>query len=294
MRPSDILLALATMVIWGLNFSVTRTTLGVFPPLLAAALRFALVGLVVVPFCARPTRLLPIAGLAAIFGFLHYAMLFFGLSRIDASTASIVMQLQVPFGAVLAALILGEKLPWRDTVGVATALTGVLLIAGAPRLESNRVGLVFLVVAAFGWGLGTVQLKRLGPIDPFTLNGWLAIFLAPALFLVSQGLEGPALPVIEAAGWRGWGGILYMSLISTIIAFGLWARTVSRYSVGQAMPFLLTLPLIATVSGNLLNGERLTFDIAAGGALTIAGVAAIVLRRPDAAAAAAAPTTNPA
>lgn len=280
MRIQDILLALLVMLLWGFNFAVAKLALAEFPPILLAALRFALVALVLLPFCRRPPRMRPILELAATLGVLHFPMVFSGLARLDASTSAIVLQLQVPLGVIMAAVILGERLSWRHGLGMLIAFAGVALIAGAPRLEANRVGLLFLLTAATAWGLSTVQLKKLGPIDPFTLNGWLGLFIAVELLVISLAVEGSPLPYIANAGWRGWTGILYTSLISTIVAFGLWAYLVSRYSVGQTMPFMLTVPLFAIIGGIALNHDRITPDIVDGGFLTIVGVGLIVLRRP--------------
>jgi O-acetylserine/cysteine efflux transporter len=280
MRPRDILLALTTMLLWGLNFSIAKLALAEFPPILLAALRFTLVALILLPFIPRPKQIRPIIELAATLGLVHFPMVFSGLALLDASTSAIVLQLQVPLGVIMAAALLGEKLTWRHGLGMAIALAGVALIAGAPRLGANRAGLIFLLTAAIAWGFSTVQLKKLGPIDPFTLNGWLGLFVAAELFVLSLAIEGSPLPHIMAASWRGWAGLFYTGLISTIVAFGLWAGLVARYSVGQTMPFMLTVPLFAIAGGIVLNGDRITLDIVAGGLLTIAGVGLIVLRRP--------------
>ncbi len=280
MRIRDILLALAAMLLWGLNFAVAKMALAEFPPILLAALRFTLVALVLLPFFPRPKQIRPIVELAATLGLLHFPMVFSGLALLDASTSAIVLQLQVPLGVIMAALLLGEKLSWRHGLGMLIAFAGVALIAGAPRLEANRIGLVFLLTAATAWGFSTVQLKKLGPIDPFTLNGWLGLFVAAELLVISLIVEGSPLAHIAAASWRGWTGILYTSLISTIVAFGLWAKLVARYSVSQTMPFMLTVPVFAIIGGIVINGDQMTPDIVAGGMLTIAGVGLIVLRRP--------------
>jgi len=237
MRIRDILLALTTMLLWGLNFAVAKLALTEFPPILLSALRFTLVALILLPFIPRPKRIRPIIELALTLGLLQFPMVFFGLTRLDASTASIVLQLQVPLGVVMAAVLLGEKLTWRHGIGMAVAFAGVALIAGAPRLEANRIGLIFLLIGS--------------PVGP-----------------------------IAAATWRGWSGLFYTSLISTIVAFGLWAKLVARYSVSQTLPFMLTVPLFAIVGGIVLNGDKMTADIIAGGFLTLAGVGLIVLRWP--------------
>jgi O-acetylserine/cysteine efflux transporter len=280
MKIRDIFLALLAMALWGLNFAVAKMAFAEFPPILLAALRFTLVALVLLPFCRRPKKLRPIIELAVVLGVLHFPMVFSGLARIDASTSAIVLQLQVPLGVIMAAVLLGEKLSWRHGVGMLIAFAGVALIAGAPRLEANRIGLFFLLTAAMAWGYSTVQLKKIGPIDGFTLNGWLGLFVAIELVIISLAVEGSPLPYIAHAGWRGWGGVLYTSIVSTVIAFGLWARLVARYSVGQAMPFMLTVPLFAIIGGIVLNHDKITPDIVDGGLLTIAGVGLIILRRP--------------
>jgi len=280
MRIRDVLLALATMLLWGLNFAIAKLALAEIPPILLTALRFTLVALILLPFAPKRKQIRPLAELGLILGFLHFPMVFSGLKLLDASTSAIVLQLQVPLGVVMAAVLLDEKLSWRHGIGMAISFCGVALIAGAPRLEANRVGLIFLLTAATAWGYSTVQLKRLGQIHPFTLNGWLGLFISVELLFVSLGIEGSPLPAIAAATWRGWAGLAYISLVSTIIAFGLWSRLVARYSVGQTLPFMLTVPLFAIAGGIVLNGDQMTADIVMGGLLTLAGVALIVFRRP--------------
>jgi O-acetylserine/cysteine efflux transporter len=280
MRVRDFLLALLAMSVWGLNFAVAKLALAEFPPIMLTAIRFCVVAALLLPFCRRPPRIPPIIGLSVVLGLLHFPLAFYGLSMLDASTSAIVLQLQVPFGVLLAAVLLRERFRVRDGVGMVVAFAGVALIAGAPRLEASRLGLACLVTAAFAWGLSAVQLKKMGPIDPFTLNGWLGLFIALELLVVSRVLEGSPVPYLAAADWRGWVGILYTSLISTIVGYGLWSRLVGRYPVSRMLPFMLTIPLFAIAGGMLINGDRLTPDIIAGGTLTIVGVGFIVLRRP--------------
>jgi O-acetylserine/cysteine efflux transporter len=290
LNTRDFLLSLIAMMLWGLNFAVSKLALAEFPPILLCGLRFAVVALLLAPFHPRPRRLGPVIALAATLGLLHYGVLFSALTMIDASTAAIVMQLQVPFGAILAALVLREKFSWRDGFGMGAAFAGVALIAGAPRLETGRVGVALFVIAALAWALSSIQIKWLGPINVFQLNGWLAVFIAIELLMLSVWREGSPLPAIRAAGWRGWTGVAYTSLAATIAAFGLWARMIARHPIGRMMPFMLTVPLFAILGGVVLNGDRITPDIVIGGALTIAGVAMMVLRRARPLAPGAAPT----
>jgi O-acetylserine/cysteine efflux transporter len=279
-RTRDILLVLLGMMIWGVNFAVAKVALAAFPPLLMTALRFALVAIILVPFCARPPRLAPVLGLAATLGGIHFPLLFSGLARVDASTASVVMQLQVPFGALLAALLLDEALGWRRVLGMAIAFAGVVILAGAPRLEANRLGVLMLAGAALIWGVISVQFRQARAAGPLTLNGWIAMLACPLLFAASDWTEGTPWTAIRAAGWEAWAAIAYMALLSTVMGYGLWSWALSRYTVNQVMPYLMTIPVFALLASVAINGDRITADLLAGGATTLTGVAVCCLRRP--------------
>jgi len=281
MRITDILLALLVMAIWGFNFAVAKIALTELPPILLTALRFSLVALVLLPLTRRPPRLGQIAGLAVTLGIFHFPFVFSGVKLLDTSTAAIVMQLQVPLGAIMASLLLGDRIGARGLIGMAIAFLGVLVIAGAPRLEANRIGIVYLLIGASAWGLSNVQLKKIGPVDPFQLNAWIGLFAAIELFAISSVVEGSPWPAIASAGWRGWGGVFYTALVATIVGYGLWTRTLARYAVSQTTPFLLLIPFFAVLAGAGLTGDRLTPDIAIGGLLTVAGVGLTLFRRPS-------------
>jgi drug/metabolite transporter (DMT)-like permease len=47
---------LAVTVVWGLNFAIVKTGLGIVPPIAFVALRFAVVGLMLGPGCAGRRR----------------------------------------------------------------------------------------------------------------------------------------------------------------------------------------------------------------------------------------------
>ena len=78
-----------------------------------------------------------------------------------------------------------------------------------------------------------------------------------------------------------YGAFIYMALFAGVIGQGLWYRLVQRYQTNQVMPFTILVPVMAVAFGLLLLGETLTWQLALGGAITIGGVAIIVLRGPD-------------
>src|ERR1700749_5284167 len=102
------LLAIAVATIWGVNFVVIHVGLEHFPPLLFAALRFAVVALALplVPRPGVPWRYVVGVGLFLCVG--QFTLLFIGMAHgMPPVLASLVLQLQAAFTVALAVALLG-------------------------------------------------------------------------------------------------------------------------------------------------------------------------------------------
>jgi O-acetylserine/cysteine efflux transporter len=280
MRSADLAIVLFVMLLWGMNFVVAKIGLLYMPPILFIALRFSVVAILLVPFVRIPRgRLLAIAGLSVVLGSLHFTLMFNAMRILDAGTASVVIQLQVPFAALLAALIFKDKLGWRSIAGMVLAFAGVLLIAGEPRLSGGLLGIGLVVVAAFFFALANIQMKKLGDVDPNAINAWVALFATPQLFLISAVLEHGQIAALQAISWPFLASLFYQSVMMVIVSYALWYGLLRRYPVSQVVPFMLLLPILGVLSGAVFLGEPITWQIVAGGLLTVGGVGVIVLRR---------------
>jgi O-acetylserine/cysteine efflux transporter len=281
MKPRDLVLVLIVMVIWGLNFVVAKWGLTQFPPIFMMGLRFAVVAALLLPFVRIPKKQLRgIALLSFTLGCVHFSLMFTGLQGTDAAAAAIAIQIQVPFAALIAAVVLKDRLGWRRAGGMALAFVGVVIMAGEPRLSGNLLPLGLIIAASFMWAVANVQIKQLGAVDGFALNAYLGLFAAPQLFLTSALLETGQIAALRSADWVGWSAVAYMAILVTVISYVMWFRVLRRYTVNQAMPFTLLVPVLGVLSAALLLDEPLTWRVILGGVATIAGVAVIVLRRP--------------
>ncbi len=281
MKLADILVGLMIAFIWGMNFAVSKTGLTQFPPLLMIALRFALVAALLIPFFPMPRdRIKEIALYSVTLGLLHFSLMFNGLARVDAAVAAITIQIQVPFAALLSAVLLRDPPGWRRLLGMALAIGGVTILAGEPRTSSALWAIGLIVAAALVWAISNLQMKRLADIDGFAVNAWMALLATPQLLLASLLIEEGQLAAIVSAGWLGWGAIAYQSVVVVILGYGLWYQLLRRHTVNQVMPFTLLVPLFGVLSGVVFLGEAVTWALAVGGAATITGVGIIVFRRP--------------
>lgn len=280
-RPLHLALFVFVQAIWAFNFPVSKWGLAELPPFLFVGLRFLLVALVLLPFVPRPHgKWRQVLLLSITLGFVHFAAMFNGLVFVPASTAALLVQMQVPFAALLAAAFLGDRLGWRRGLGLALAFAGVAVVLGGPTLEGPWWAQGLVLLAAFCWAIGAVQVKFLAGVPGATLNAWVAIFAVPQLFIASLIFEEGQWQAVQGLTWAGVGAIVYNSLVVVVLGYGIWYRLLRSYDVNQSMPFtLLILPLAFLFSG-LFLGEALTWTLMLGGLTTLAGVAIIVLRRP--------------
>ena len=276
-----IILILFVILVWGFNLVVAKTGLEVFPPLFMMALRFGLVALVLVWFAPRPRGMWKeIAMLSVTMGSLHFSLMFVGLTKVAASIAAIAIQLQVPIAAILAAVLFKDYFGWRRGLGMALALAGIIVVAGAPTVRTELVYLLMVIAASGVWAVANIQVKRLKRIDGLALNAWISLLATPQLLLASWVLEDGQMAALANAGWLEWGTIAYMSGVVTVIGYGIWYYMIGKYATNQTMPFTLLVPLVGVLSGVLVLGEPMSWTIVIGGAATLGGVAIIVLRRP--------------
>jgi O-acetylserine/cysteine efflux transporter len=294
LRSRDIGIGIAVALVWGMGVVFAKAAIEHFPPVLLMALRFAVTALALVWFVRPPwAQTLRIFWIALISAAFQYSLTFNGLRGVDASTAVLVLQLEVPFLVLLGALLLKEKPGLRKWLGIAVAFLGVGVIAGEPRLGGAWGSLALVVSGAFVWAVGQIMVRRLVSLDGVTLIAWVAVFATPQLFLFSYVIEGAPLPYIATADWIVWGTVVYLGLIMTALGYGLWYGLIRRHPVGQVAPFLLLLPVFSVIGGIVLLGERLTLHVALGGAVVIAGLAFILLERSPAAKLATKPAAAP-
>ena len=91
--------------------------------------------------------------------------------------------------------------------------------------------------------------------------------------------EENQLESIFQASWIGWGVILYLALIMTVLGYGIWYHVLSRNPVSKVMPVMLLLPVFTIASSMLFLGEKPSLVIFMGAVVVIGGVSMIVITK---------------
>lgn len=277
MKPTDILLALVVVLIWGLNFVVIKIGLHGLPPILFTALRFLFAALPLVFFVKRPQvswRLL--AGYALFQFALQFTLLFGGIQLgFPPGLASLLIQLQAFFTIGLAVLVLGERVLGLQIAGALIAFSGMAFVGTHLDAKASAIGFAMVVAAGLSWGLGNVCTKRIGKVDALALVAWGALLAAPPLLLASIVIEGPAAIAASLShlGWRSVGAVLFQSYPTTILGFGIWSILMSKYPAATVAPFTLLVPVTGMLSAALVLDEPLQWWKAAAAFMVLCGLA---------------------
>lgn len=280
--PVGLLAALATVLFWASSFPLIRAAVAEFSPLPLAALRYAVAGLamgawlLLVPG-ARPQgrewrRLL----LAASLGIVAYNLLLnSGQRTVSAGAASFIANTAPVMTALLAVLLLGERLRVWAWPGMALSLAGVGLIAAAQpgglRFSSGTLQILGSAAClALFFIVQRPLLARLGGLRTaawtVALGGVLLLPWLPTGLAQAQGASAGGLWTVVALG-----------LFPAALGYGCWAVAQAHYGAARAASFLYLVPPTATLMALGLLGERPSPQILLGGALALGGV--IVVNR---------------
>jgi O-acetylserine/cysteine efflux transporter len=279
MTIRHILIALLVPLTWGLGFALAKAGLDHFSPLLLMGMRFLIAAAVLVWFVPIPRGYLKqICSISFIAATLQYGLTFSGLARMDATPAVLLVQAEVIFGVIIAALLLGEKPSLKQIVGITISCLGVLTIVGAPSLDGQIFGVMLILGGTLAFALGQVLIRRLkGALTGFQLTAWMGVMAGPQMILAAMLFEGDLALQISTAPLAAWGTVLYLGLIMTVIGYSAWYFVLARYPVPMVMPVLLLLPVATILGAVSFLGERPDMIVLLGGAIVISGVGAVII-----------------
>ncbi|WP_405803292.1 EamA family transporter [Streptomyces sp. NBC_01187] len=281
MRPLHLSLAVLVAALWGVNFVVIEIGLRHFPPLLFSALRFLVAALPAVFFVRRPRVALRwIVAVGAVLGVAKFGLLFIGMQQgMPAGLSSLVLQVQAVFTAVLAAVLLRERLGRTRLSGMVLALTGIA-VAAVGQGTAGPLGAFALVIAAAAfWGLSNVLTRKAAPPDALSWMVWVSLVPPLPLFALSLLFEGPSadLAALRSLDLSGLGTLLYVGWVTTLFGFGVWGMLLRQYDASTVAPFSLLVPVFGMTSAALLLGEGITLLDGVAAALLIGGVTVVSL-----------------
>lgn len=271
---------LLVCLIWGMNFSVTKSAFGQLPPLPFTAIRFAISSLLlwgILRISESPVQLprpaltrLVVLGLV---GNSCYQLAFMlGLARTAATNSALILSTVPTVVAVMAGALGLERITSRMWWGIATGTGGVALVIAARGVGFDRATLtgdLLTVAAVLCWAGYTVGLRRVPQgVSPLRVTAITTVAGTPVLFLA--GLPGVLHLDWGSVGVNAWLAVAYSSVLSLVVAYLLWNRSVKAIGGARTAVYMCLTPLVAVFGAWLLLGER-PHPLQAVGAIFIIG-----------------------
>lgn len=276
------LLALLVVVIWGANFVVIDLGQADVPPLLFLALRFLVVCVPAIFFLKPPAiGWRSIVAIGATLSLAQFALLYLALSLgMPPGLASLLLQTQVIFSIVVAALVLHERPTRRQLIGAIIGMAGLAIVITGHSQVAPWLPLVVTLLSALAWAVGNVLTRRAKVRSGLSLVVWSgAVVPLPALAL-SLIVDSP--PVVWQAltslSWVAIASTVYTAVFASLVGYGIWNSLLARYPTSAVVPFTLLVPIVGILAAWLVQGEVPTAAELIGGAIMLGGLAAAVVQ----------------
>ena len=214
-------------------------------------------------------------GHRALSGLLHNVYIWFlyqGMFGTAAARASVLLYSQPIWVMLLgAAFLSGERVTPARAAGFALAMGGTVTVF------SNRLGAdgalwadSYILLAAVLWAAQTIHYRRcLWNSDVVSISRWAMLIGAPAYFLLAS--SDPGFGILSFGGAQIL-AVVYMGVASSALLLAYWGYLLLKYSPARVSVFLFLNPSVGVLGSALYLGERVSWRLAAGAALTAAGV----------------------
>ena len=194
MNPKTLLLALVAPFCWGTGLAMAKPAVTHFPPLFMMLLVYSAIAVIML-ITVRERIKTPWRSLLLISAFsvtIQGAFVFWGLRGVEATTANLVLQTQVPMAVFLGWLVAGEELNLRKILGTMIALVGVAIVIGLPEQRPALLPVTLIILGGFFWAFGQVLARKLSQDSGIMLLKANALMGIPQLILATAIFEtGP-------------------------------------------------------------------------------------------------------
>ncbi len=278
------------MLLWAACFPLISAGIDYAPHLTFAAMRAILAGVTLTALALALRRPLPKEvrswAMVAIVGFgatsLGFLGMFHAAEFVSPGIATVIANTQPLLAAVLASVVLNERLTARGKAGLALGFVGIFVIT-SPQLfsggqENYILGVVYIMLAALGITVSNVLIKRIaGRVDALMAMGLQMLIGSIPLVLGAWAMEQPT--TIQWS-FTFIGTLLVLSLFGTALVYWLWFSVLEKAPLNRANAYSFMIPIFGLGMGALFYGETLGLPELVGIALAIVGVGLVTRQGP--------------
>lgn len=266
-------LVILTTFIMGIAFPVGKIGLAYAPPFFLMGVRFVLAGGLLTLIASRKPQ--PRSGKmwlqAAAVGLLQSAGVmgcaYYSMRWITSGESAIITCTNPLLVIVLGTLFHQAVYRRRQWLGVAVGFIGVVFTFGVHM--GIQPGTFISFAGAISFASATLLIKRWGPaFDMTVLAAYQMLAGGIALLLMSSVTEHP---------YFHWSGtsvtvLLWLAVVCSIVQFSLWFYLLRTGDPAKTSAFLFLVPFFGVISSWVLLGEKVEWNVGAGGLFICAGI----------------------
>jgi probable blue pigment (indigoidine) exporter len=251
-------LAALTPIIFGTTYLLTTNFLPPGRPLLAGLMRSLPTGLVLIIGSPIPGRrwMARFFVLSVLYASGLFPLLFIAAYRLPGGVAAVINSLSPIVVVVISVPLLGTGIRAIQIVAGLMGAAGVAFLVLQSDAQLDAVGLIAMAGAMIMFSVATVLTKRWGRPEGMTsigVTGWTFLFAGLTLLPITLIIEG----VPDHVTARNIGGLVYLVLISGILAYAVWFWGLQRLSASAVTFLTLLNPVTAALLGWVVLDQRL-------------------------------------
>lgn len=284
LTPRSIAAFIFLSLVWGSTWLVIKDQISAVPPAWSVVWRFVLAAAAMMLFALmRGERLRlsareqAVAVAMGLFQFsLNFQLIYSSEHYLTSGLVAVVFALMILPNALLARIVLGNRMSARFMAGSAIALAGIALLILheyriAPVGGGVTTGVVLVIIAILSVSVGNMlqatKTARGVPVVPLMGWGMLWGVLASALYAaVSVGL-----PVFDSRP-AYLAGVAYLGLAGSALTFPLYSQLIRDWGPGPAAYNGVAVPVVAMALSTLFEGYDWSLLAGGGAALAICGL----------------------
>ncbi|MDF9839962.1 MULTISPECIES: DMT family transporter [unclassified Paenibacillus] len=277
-RSQTVLLLAFLVIVWGINWPLSKIALTYAPPLLFAGIRTVIAGIILI-IAALPKwkqlefrRLWPVYLASAVLSIVfYYGFQTIGLQYVPSGLFSAIVFLQPVLLGIFAWIWLGESMYGLKIFGLLLGFAGVAALSiGGFTGSISAAGVLLALASALCWALGTVYMKRnAARVDMLWLTA-MQIMIGGLILLGA----GSVTESWSAITWSSAFIVNTLFIAVFVIALGwmVYFKLINEGEAGKVGSFTFLIPLISIGSSVVLLHERITLNLIAGMVLIVGSI----------------------
>ncbi|NUN69619.1 MAG: DMT family transporter [Bacteroidetes bacterium] len=205
---------------------------------------------------------------------LNQFLYLYGIKFTLAANGALLYAMTPALVLVLSFFLLKEAMTRLKVIGIALAFAGITIVIferGVDFSSDYAYGNIMIFIAVIAWALfaiqGKILVKKYGAFHITVLS-----MIGGAVMFLPVGLTQIALSGFPEISMGDWGGILYLSLGTSVVSYMLWFYALGRMDTSKVAVFANAQPILTTILAVLLLDQPVTAAFLVGGGITIAGV----------------------